>query len=188
MGRRVRVDDSYRIALMLDELADDELLADAEKSQVVAALVLADPKGFAEEFGEDTPEALKSILRDAFDADASSPASSPKVDLQQDGARIKATMRMAYGMNAEELMNTPWRDVADFVAMSPHETPMGQALYYRTAKRPKPTRYNREEVEAFDRARRFYRLRPKRHGSADAMQEAQTDLFRAYERMGHGRR
>ena len=180
-GKEVKINDSFLAACLLDELTDDDLFSDVEKTAIAAQIVLDNTDDFAKVFRDETPKALHEVLVQAFGAEGKSSGTS-KVDLQQDRARIKATMRMAYSMSAEELASTPYRDIVDLIAMSPHETPMGQALYYRTAKRPKQTKYNKEELAAFDKAKRFYKLKSPKVNE-DAMQQAQNELENAFKKM-----
>lgn len=160
LGRRVRVSDSYRNALKIARLAADPLFSDTEKLAVMMRICLPDPERFSEAFGDSSVEAFKEVLWQAFRFDVDGTRSRPEkqlIDPDQDAARIRVTMRQAYGYG-REFEELPYRDVCEMIGMSPHETPMGQALYYRTARPPKSNKYNREQVEAFRKARRFYRL------------------------------
>lgn len=161
-GRRVRVNDSYATARKLSEVFRDRILDDGTKGIIAFKLVLANPNGFSMAFGADTPTAFREVLKKAFGASGDN--SKVLVDLEQDDARIKATMLQAYGQTPEQFESMPYRDVCSFILLSPHETPMGQAIYYRAAKRPKRTKYNAEEIRRFDKLRRFYRLRREENG------------------------
>lgn len=157
LGRRVRVDDSYATARKLVRLFRDRILDADEKGAVALKLSVADPDGFCAAFGEDSPRAFREVLRKAYGA--SDKPSKVLIDLEQDDARIKATMLQAYGQTPEQFESMPYRDVCSYILMSPHETPMGQAVYYRSAKRPKRTKWNADEIRRFDKLRRFYRIR-----------------------------
>ena len=158
MGRRVRVYDSWRVALRLAELLDDPYFGDGQKLQVALKITLPNPEGFCEAFGDETGEAFLALMKEAFCFDFDERAQKRVIDPVQDAARIRVTMRSAYGLG-DEFQDLPFREVCEMVGMSPFESPMGQAIYYRTAKRPKKNKYNAEQVKAFDRLKRAYRLR-----------------------------
>ena len=68
---------------------------------------------------------------------------------------------------------------------SESETPFQQAIYYRTAKPPKPTKYNREMREAFDARVRHYALGQNRD-KIEAQNAAMDDMFAAMKRAAKG--
>ncbi|MCH4220488.1 MAG: bacteriophage Gp15 family protein [Eggerthellaceae bacterium] len=159
MGRHVRVIDDWENAMLIDELAHDKMFSNDEKTSIVMAMVFPDPKAFMRAFGDDAGAAFTCVMNDAFCMDISgcSERAEHVIDWEQDAARIRATMRMAYGLG-DEYTTLPYMEVCELIGMSPHETPMGQALYYRTAERPEETDWNRKEVESFDECKEYYAL------------------------------
>lgn len=63
--------------------------------------------------------------------------------------------------------------------MESGETPLQQAVLYRTAEPPRETRYNRELVEAFRAKREHYRLR-RETSPADAAEAANDAMASAF--------
>lgn len=103
-------------------------------------------------------------------------------DPVEDASRIRATLRMAYGVDWDEERGTmPWSDFLALVGGAPLETPLGQAMHYRNPKtRPKPGKRgaNREQVAAWDRASDFYRIRREPDSRTVARRDrALTDAF-----------
>lgn len=190
MGRKVRVYDSFSVAMRLHAMLSDpelqELCTPAELAEAAMFIVLPDPARFAEAFGHDAWRAFQQLLWDCFgmDTDGSHPHEKPVMDWEEDEARIKATALMAYGLTWDRFGELPYMDACSLIGLAPYETPMGQALHYRTAKRPKRTKYNREEVEAFDKAREHYRLRGRgKAASEGSMKAANAAASSAFDRM-----
>ncbi len=66
----------------------------------------------------------------------------------------------------------------------PQDTPLGAAIHYRNpATKPKPTKYNRQEVEAWNAAHKAFELGKGRssHGSEEGSDAAMRDVRRAQE-------
>ena len=79
----------------------------------------------------------------------------------------------------------------DLAGNRPHETPLwqdtplGAAIHYRNpATKPKPTKYNRQEVEAWNAAHKAFELGKGRssHGSEEGSDAAMRDVFAALKR------
>ena len=79
-------------------------------------------------------------------------------------------------------------DAAEFerlVGGCPQDTPLGAAIHYRNpATKPKPTKYNRQEVEAWNAAHKAFELGKGRssHGSEEGSDAAMRDVFAALKR------
>ena len=176
--------DSLDSALRVHACLTDELLDDMERLEVSMAIALPDPERFCEAFADDPVGAFADLLWDAFGIDVTGGHATeherPVLDWDEDLPRLKATVLAAYGMRWDDFLSVPYRDACSLVGMAPPETPMGQALHYRTAKRPKRTKWNAEELRAFDEAREFYRLgrgREARPGAANDMATAMFDAM-----------
>ena len=66
-----------------------------------------------------------------------------------------------------------------------NNTPLGAAIHYRNpATKPKPTKYNRQEVEAWNAAHKAFELGKGRssHGSEEGSDAAMRDVFAALKR------
>ena len=60
------------------------------------------------------------------------------VDWERDEGIAKASLMAAYGLRwADAVTCMPYRDLMALVMLLPRDTPMGQAVYYRTADMPK---------------------------------------------------
>lgn len=182
-GRRVRAVDTLDAALRVHECLRDPLLDDRERLEVSMAIVLPDPRRFVSAFADDPVGAFADLLWDAFGIDATGAHrgewEDPVLDWDEDLPRLKATVLAAYGTRWDDFLQIPYRDACSLVGMAPFETPMGQALHYRTAKRPRRTKHNAEELRAFDEAREFYRLGKGRAARPEAANERATAMFDA---------
>lgn len=164
-GRRVRVFDSLGDFLLIRDALQDELLDDEERFQVLLAMLYADPQGVCDALGGEVAHFVSETLWEAFGIDLEGVHESDDVrvvDWDEDRDYITATTRSAYGMGFEDFAQLPYRECCALVGLAPHETPMGQAVYYRTAKPPKPTKYNAEERKHFREARKFWALGRRR--------------------------
>lgn len=157
LGRKVRVLDSLRNGVLAEEVIRDPLFEPEERAAIVCGIVLPDPEGFAEEFGSEAGEAVLGVLEAAFGF--SEDSGDRVLDFAEDAARIRATARAAYGLSPEELSEMPFSEAVELIAMAPRDTPVGQALYYRTAEPPKRTKSNGEQVDAWLEAREHYRIK-----------------------------
>lgn len=183
LGIRVRVCDSFATAQAIWEAMHDGLLGDEEKSSVIHALLWADPDAVAGAYGPRLGDAMLDAMRQAFGMGGDS-SGERVIDMDEDEARIRATCLEAYGRTYEELVETcSYRDFATLLAEAPSDTPMGRALYYRTAKPPdfgKGKQASRRRQE-WQRAREAYALGHKASGlSGDggkAANDKANDMF-----------
>ena len=182
-GEHVRVKDSLAVYLLVREELADGMLDERERVELLFLMVLEEPQQFADTFGAHATDALADVLWGAFgiDVNGDKPHEEQVMDWDEDHDRIVVTARSAYGMSFDDLKATQYREAAVLMGLAPHETPMGQALYYRLASPPKQTKYNKEEVKAFKKAREFYKLgKPsKGKGSIERMNAAATSEFDA---------
>lgn len=69
------------------------------------------------------------------------------------------------------------------------QTPFAQAIYYRTAKPPRRTKYNGEQCDAWSARRSHFALKAADASPADAMEEQNNrsrDLFAALKAVAKG--
>lgn len=175
-GIDVRVDDSLANFQLVCEALDDDLLEDGERFDVLLYLLYADPQGVCDALGDHVLGFLLDTLWEAFGIDLKGEHETDDrrlLDWEQDHDRIVVTCRAAYGMGYDEFEDLPYKECCLLMGLAPHETPMGQAIHYRVAKPPKATKYNREQVEDFRKAQKFYRLEKHRPTTGrDATREA----------------
>lgn len=177
-GRKVRVFDSLADFLLIRDALEDELLDDYERWDVLLAMIYADPQGVCDALGEDVVHFVYETLWEAFGIDVEGTHESDDkrlVDWDEDRDYITATTRTAYGMGFDEFARLPYRECCVLVGLAPHETPMGQAIYYRTAKTPKQTKYNHEEIKRFREARKFWAIGGAKKRQSMETQQSQAD-------------
>ena len=80
-----------------------------------------------------------------------------------------------------EFEQLPYREVVDLVAMAPHETPMGQAVYYRVADAPDTD--DEETLAEFERMRDHYSLRD----GGGSENDSASGMFESLRSMADGR-
>lgn len=186
-GAEVDVCDSALTAVLLAELFADEGLEPAEKEALFPAMVLADPGAALAAIGaESFWDMLAAVSWDAFGLDLlgehRGEAEEPVFDWAEDAGRIRASLLQAYGLSWDEAApRTSYADMCDLLAglMESGETPLQQAVLYRTAEPPRETKYNRELVEAFRARREHYRLRREASpaDTAEAANDAMASAF-----------
>lgn len=163
-GRTVTVWDSARNMLLVVELFADEELAPSEKDALLARMIFPDWSQLPDT-REEYERMLDSVLWDACGLDISGTRDhEPKVfDWQQDAARIKASLRMAYGIDWDETAaNSSYAEVCDLLSMlmeADRSTPFQEAVYYRSAKVPNGKHVSSEYRQAFVKRKQHFALR-----------------------------
>ena len=180
-GRRVRVKDSLRTFLSVCRLLADDRLDVFGRMVILLPMVIENPDGFLDAFGDESHEALADIVWDAFSIDLTGERAVDKaekvIDWDEDKARIVATVRAAYTLSYDEFLDTPFNEARALIGMAPHDTPMGQALYYRTAEPPRRTKHNKEEVERFRKMKEAYRLGKSHADNANDRATSEFDML-----------
>lgn len=98
------------------------------------------------------------------------------IDWEADAGVIEASLLRCYGLPWDEIRyRFSYDQFLALVGMVAHETPLGQALYYRTAKPPKPDKYNTEARKEFAERRRYWALKPKTAEDRYAAMSKATD-------------
>lgn len=197
-GRSVEVFDSTANAILLLELFNDQELTGEEKSIIV--LLRLFPRSHAEYYAreltsEELTDLLTTILWDAFGLDISeehkheTSYDKPVFDFDKDAARIKASFMQAYGLDlAEYASKLPYVDFCGLVGTlmeSGEQTPLSEAITYRTAKPPKTNKYNKEERERFNALRKHYAMNA--NVSASDQNDATEAMFEAALREAGGK-
>ncbi|MEY8460142.1 Gp15 family bacteriophage protein [Eggerthellaceae bacterium 24-137] len=183
-GQPVRVYDDADTALRLIALFKDRELPPEVKSRCAMQLLFPDPGAVANHEWEDFWSLFSRLLWEiaGIDSDGSHPGEGgPRwVDWEADADYIEASLWRTYGQpSAAMARQLSLREYARMVSLCPHDTPMGQAIYYRTADEPRAGKYNQDEVARFRRAKRAWALEARapedEYRSASV---AATDAFR----------
>ena len=180
----VRVYDDAGTALKVADLFQDDKLTIQIKERILLRLLFVDPVAVCREV-PDFDAFIRSVLWSVcgLDVDGTHRKEYGKkvMDWKQDDERIRASLYATYGKSFDELKQEfPLSELCSLIGLVPHDTPMGMALYYRTAKPPKATKHNQEQVREFNRMRRFYAL--KKGTNSDEfknMNQAATAAFSA---------
>ena len=181
-GQPVRVFDSFSAAMRCSEAMADRVLGAEGRFDVMLGLLTCDPEGFVSRFGDMSAQALLDVMGQAFGWEfGDEPGEDGGViDWEADESRVRVTMRMAYGLG-DEFEQLPYREVVDLVAMAPHETPMGQAVYYRVADAPDTD--DEETLAEFERMRDHYSL----GDSGGSENDSASGMFESLRSMADGR-
>lgn len=183
-GHEVWVYDSARSALLLEEFFADTELTEKQKSALLPLMVLVEPEKVAESAQNRFSECLAAICWDAFGIDLLDKHRSneaPAFDWVEDAGRIRSSFFEVYGIDFDsESENISYRAVCDLLAsmIETGEGSFARAVHYRTAKRPKATKYNKEELKAFDAAKKYYALKTS-HKATKRADGAIADAFAA---------
>lgn len=189
-GAEYDVCDSALNAMLVNELFADECLDEADKQRLLSAMLFPDPAAALEKAGRERYwDMVDSVLWDAMGVDlygtrGAASGEEPVFDWDEDAGRIRASLLQAYGVNWDEAAGgMSYAAFLDLVAglMEFGETPLQQAIYYRTAKCPKETKNNKEYIEAFRAKQRHFALRGERadEGRIEARDTAMASAFAA---------
>lgn len=195
-GREVPVNDDARNMIRVVLLFQDDTLQPHQKWAVLQRMLWPDPDERAAVLafaGADAAELLDTVLWDMCGIDVTGRHADmhepPVFDWEQDAARIEASVMQAYGVTWDELAaGRTYAEVCDLLGVmleSGEDTPFREAVHYRTAKPPKATKWNREEVRQWHRLKRHYALSQRRGDEADAMEAENrkaADMFAALRR------
>lgn len=183
-GTPVRVKDTLGDYLLLREMLSDAELSGEERFQLLLAMLYEDGQAVCDHAGEGLVEFVDETAWRAFGLDLwgnhDVDYEPPVMDWDEDHNRIVATVRRDYGLSFEDLSALPYTEAASLIGLASHESPMGQAIYYRTAEPPERTKYNGDLVDAFNEARDFYEL-GKGSGDADSVERASASADAQFE-------
>ena len=189
-GAGYDVCDSAINAMLVNELFADTELSEEDKQQLLPAMLFADLPAAIETAGRDGFwDMVDAVLWDAMGVDlygtrGAAGAEEPVFDWDEDAGRIRASLLQAYGLDWDAVAGSmSYGAFLDLVAglMESGETPLQQAIYYRTAKCPKETKNNREYVEAFRARAAHFALHADgtESGRMDAANGAMASAFAA---------
>ena len=189
-GAGYDVCDSALNAMLVNELFADTELSEEDKQRLLPAMLFADLPAAIETAGRDGFwDMVDSVLWDSMGVDlygtrGAAGAEEHVFDWDEDAGRIRASLLQAYGLDWDAVAGSmSYGAFLDLVAglMESGETPLQQAIYYRTAKCPKETKNNREYVEAFRARAAHFALHADRteSGRMDAANGAMASAFAA---------
>ena len=189
-GAGYDVCDSAINAMLVNELFADTELSEEDKQQLLPAMLFADLPAAIETAGRDGFwDMVDAVLWDAMGVDlygtrGAAGAEEPVFDWDEDAGRIRASLLQAYGLDWDAVAGSmSYGAFLDLVAglMESGETPLQQAIYYRTAECPRENKNNREYVEAFRARAAHFALHADRteSGRMDAANGAMASAFAA---------
>ena len=192
--KRVRVYDSALNSLRIIELFGDEELDPLTKASVLRRLMFVDAEAVQSNV-TDLGGLISHLAWELCGLDVTgehdvSNDGPQAFDWEKDQNVIRASLYMTYGQSFEELASeVTYRELTAMMGLIPHETPLGQAIYYRVAEPPELTQYNAEQVKAWKERADYWRLRDETETSADRMQAMNNracDFFDALARRADG--
>jgi hypothetical protein len=186
-GEYVQVKDSAETALTCYQLINSNESDDDIAAGVISAIFVNPERAYlacnysTSDFGKLTEQ----VLQDVFGLSPTTSNVEPLWDIEEDAALIRVSIRMAYGFDFDAMKDTvSWPEFVAMIEALPFETPLGFAMYHRNkANRPKRTKYNREEVERFDRLHRELALHKAQTKTIQTQQGAMDDMAAALSRL-----
>lgn len=157
-GRKVRLTLAYDLVLEAFELFKDKDVEEPDKLDTGLYLLTADYKRLKRLSCADKSKLLTRIY-DEFLAVKSKPSGDDKkiVDFKQDAGYIFASFYMDYGIDLS-VEKIDWRKfIALFQGLS-ERTKIREVMAIRARKLPERTKYNGEEIDALQEAKRYYAL------------------------------
>lgn len=189
-GKRVRIYDDAVLALRIGELLSDESVDAYFKRDLLERMLIVDveaAKAAIQDFDGLLALAAWEVAGIDMDGSHKDESDGPRViDWEQDAGHIQATLWQVYGRSFGEIgPRVSLHQLGELIGACPHETPMGQALYYRMADEPKHTKGNEEEIKRFRKLRAFWQIKDARgsEGATKHANDRMTDMANAFKRM-----
>lgn len=186
--REVRVNDSALVSLRLISLYQREDIDPLNKERAAFELLFVNPDKVKKSF--DDPQKLLAHLAwelcglDLTGTHEIESKGEKAFDWDKDAQIIKTSLYQAYGVPWEELSaEVTYRDIASMMGMIPHETPLGQAIYYRTAEPPERTKYNEEQVKQWKERAAFWSLDSSPQNETERTEALNNQMSAAFEAM-----
>ena len=177
-GREIHVRDDADTALRIIDLFTGEERP-ARKLDRMVALLFTDPvelQGISDFAGLLAEVAWNEARIDMDGSHAAETGGQRVLDWEQDCDVIQASRLRCYGVAWDEARyRFSYEQLIALIGMVDHQTPLGQALYYRTAKPPKPDKYNAEARREFAERRRYWAIKPKTAEDRYAAMSKATD-------------
>lgn len=153
-GQPLRAYDDADTALRLIGLFNDREVEQNVKFWAASRLLFVDPDAVMAHPWDDLGGLFSLLLWEVagIDADDTHEREGNRrvIDWDADAEYIEASLWATYGSSAGDMAKSlTFRDFAKLVGLCPHETPIGQAIYYRTASEPADNGHNGEEIRRF---------------------------------------
>lgn len=188
----MRVYDDALTALKVIALFGDEDVSPVGKQGILMRLLFPDPEavaGAVEDMGGFLALAVWEVAGLDIDGSHEGEYGEKVIDWEQDAEVIEASLWHAYSAPPSEIAaKVSFSEFGQLVGLAPHETPIGQAIYYRVADEPKSTKYNQDEVARFRKLRQAWALKDKgaARSAAAAANDHATSMFGAMKRVARG--
>lgn len=192
-GETIQVNDSARTAIIVRAALEDEGMTTEGKAMAIFGALFPCEAILWGRTSEEVGDLLSDTLWDAFGMDVTeghvhtSDYEDPVFDFEQDAARIKASLLLAYGIDWESAAETlPY---ADFMGLllslleTEQTTPFERAIYFRTASPQKKNPKYSDYLEAFRSAQDHYALDREDGGNVEGQAH---DMFSALKRIAQG--
>lgn len=172
-GQAVYLDLAFSTVMKLQDLENDDQLSDISKISIGLQMLI---KNYDE---IEIPDLMTKInmykfivsefisLKDEQEAQEQTPNESEKYDsgaeifdYHEDAERLYASFLVDYNIDLIEQKHTLhwYKFIALFRGLS-KDTPMKEAIYYRTVKIPAETKYNKEHVQQLRKAKKAVQLK-----------------------------
>lgn len=188
-GKDVRVRDDADTALRIVDLFADETKNPRGKLAEAIGMLFLDPESLSEV--EDFTGLLASVCWDEvrLDIDGShrDEINGRRVlDWDADADYIQASLLACYGVSWDEVRYSySYQQLTSMLGLVDRDTPLGQALYYRTANPPKPTKYNADEIKAWRERQAFWEIKSKNpEDRYKAMSDSTASFFANLQKRG----
>lgn len=190
-GEEVMVRDDALTVLRCIAILQDGDSAPEKKSERFLGLFFADWRDAYAACDYD-PRSLGRLIEAAVwdvcgvDLTGDRPHEEPLWDPVEDAALIRISFRAEYGIDWDSVRgDIGFSEFVSLVGGCSADTPLGRAIRYRNPKtKPKPTKYNRAEIEEWERLHRALALRGGRssRGAEEGNDGAMSDAFAALRR------
>lgn len=184
-GRSIAVYDSAINALRIIELFADGEIDPVTKQGVLEEMLFPDigAARAVDDFDGFLAHALWELCGLDIDGSHEGEGGPRAYDWEEDEQVIRASLYQAYGRPWEELSReVSLRDLTAMMGMVPHDTPLGQAIYYRLGDPPERNKYNAEEVERWHRMAAKWSLEGSGADRIEQANKRANDMFEALAR------
>lgn len=164
-GKTYKLDMSYSAFFAVSDLMQDETLLDSTKLSAALDILVRSKH-------PEDPELLSAVYELIRD-DRPKPDGPKAMDIEQDWGYICAAFQQAYGINLYEDKTMHILRFRALLEGLPKNTRLAEIVGIRTAKIPKPTKYNAEQIADLTRLKAIYALR----GNEESLQEGFAKLF-----------
>ncbi len=192
IGEQFDVYDSARSGILVIELFHDEELTSDEKIQLLVRMLFPEFEETVRKAADQIGELLIHIVWEAFGLDISedqrhaSEYEAAVFDYNEDAGRIRASLLQCFGIEWDEASRRlSYADMCSMLGMlleADTETPLQQAIYYRTATPPERNKHNKDLCDIFEARRQHFALEKNTESSTKTANDITADMFAAAKR------